>query len=73
MSVNRFSRQKLSTVCDRRTYTIVNYDVDPYWDEGLTFYPKFRRGYKNPNKQILNYQRRMYRTWKHNRKHQWKD
>lgn len=45
---------------------------EPYWDDGIVFYPKNRRGYKNSNKQIMKYQVRMYRTWKHNRKTQWK-
>lgn len=44
----------------------------PYWDDGMIFYPKYRRGYKNPNKYIQSYQIRMYKTWKHNRKQQWK-
>ena len=45
----------------------------PYWDEGcLYLYPAYRRGYKNPHKYVFPGQRRMYRTWKHNRKTQWK-
>jgi len=43
-----------------------------YGDEGVSFYPMYRRGFKNPNKQLYPYQVRMYRTWKHNRKTQWK-
>lgn len=74
MSVNRFSRQKLSIVCDRRNYTIINYDLEPYWDEGLKFYPTRYKGYgNNKKKKILMYQVRMYKTWKHNRKNQWKE
>lgn len=44
---------------------------EPYWDEGWTYYPKYRRGFKK-SKQILKYQVRMYRTWKHNRRTRWK-
>lgn len=44
----------------------------PYWDEGTRYYPKYRPGYKNSKKQILSFQVRMYKTWKHNRKMQWK-
>lgn len=49
------------------------WDCPPYWDEGLYLYPKWRRGYKNPNKYIFNGQRRCWRTWKYNRKTQWKN
>lgn len=45
---------------------------EPYWDEGIIYYPEYRKGFKNPNKRILNYQKRIFRTWKHNRKNQWK-
>lgn len=48
-------------------------DYGYYWDEGISFYPRYRRGYKNSNRQIMSYQVRMYRTWKHNRKTQWKE
>ena len=34
----------------------------PYWDEGIVFIGK-----------ITHYQARMYKTWKHTRKTQWKD
>jgi len=43
-----------------------------YWDEGISFYPKWRAGYKNSGKYIMSYQVRMYKTWKHNRRTQWK-
>lgn len=73
MSVNKMKRQRGDSYTDNHTYRVkVVLDDDPYWDDGLVFYPKYRKGYKNSNKRILNYQRRMYRTWKHNREHQWK-
>ena len=43
-----------------------------YGDEGVSFYPRRRKGFKNPNKQLYPYQVRIYKTWKHNRKTQWK-
>lgn len=55
-----------------KEYKIVTRDRDPYWDEGIVQYPKKRKGFKNPNRQIFGYQVRMYRTWKHNRKTKWK-
>lgn len=69
----KFNRSKASKCETNRVLKImVIYNDDPYWDEGLNFYPKNRKGYKNPNKRILSYQVRMYKTWKHNRKTQWK-
>ena len=44
-----------------------------YWDEGITFYPKRNRGTHHPWPKLYSYQIRMYRTWKHNRKTQWKE
>jgi hypothetical protein len=72
MSVNRLSRQKLSTICDRRNYTIINYELEPYWDEGyICHYSKGWRTHRR-RKVITHKQYRAFRTWKHNRKHQWK-
>lgn len=74
MSINKFSRQKLKTIDNRRNYKIVNYELEPYWDEYIMWYPNHNKslGHKHKQKRIFIYQRRMYRTWKHNRKHQWK-
>ena len=44
-----------------------------YWDEGINMYPRYRRGFKNSGKQLEHYQVRQYRTWKYNRKTQWKN
>lgn len=57
---------------DRREYKILMTAPEPWWDEGISFYPKWRPGKKNPNKTLMSYQVRMYRSWKHNRKTQWK-
>lgn len=74
MSKN-YNRAKYNKGFDRRGYKILLNDdlFPPYWDEGIYFHPKYRRGYKNPNKTIYSYQKRMYKTWKHNRKTQWKN
>lgn len=71
MSVNNIYRKRGEAIIDRHTYRVtVVLDGDPYWDEGIRFYhSKGRRGNK---RQIFNHQYRMYRTWKHNRKYQWK-
>lgn len=72
-SLNKSSIVAKTTTC-RRVYKIVTNDCygDPWWNEYTNYYPRWRRGYKNPIKRIMSYQVRMYRTWKHNRKTQWK-
>ena len=64
---------KAKTTMYRKEYNVATRNDDPYWDECITFYPKYRRGFKNSNKTIMSYQVRMYKTWKHNRKNQWKN
>ena len=66
--------QVIEKTTDSREYKLLTtIEKDPYWDEGLNFYPRYRRGFKNPNKQLMSFQIRMYKTWKYNRKNQWKD
>lgn len=67
-------KTRIKTTMHRREYHILflKEEYPPYCEEGVNFYPKYRRGYKNSKKQIMSYQVRMYRTWKHNRKTQWK-
>ena len=60
------------TTMYRKEYNVATRNLEPYWDEGINFYPKYRRGFKNSNRTIMSYQVRMYKTWKHNRKTQWK-
>ena len=65
----------LKTTTDRRTYRILHsVDQDPYPEE-YGYYQKHKRGYRGCKKSRLVWQHqvRMYRTWKHNRKTQWKD
>jgi len=73
MSKNR-NRQRLKKVEDGRSYRLIclNHEFPLYWDEGWTSYPIYRKGFKNPNKRIFQYERRVYRTWKYNRKTKWK-
>ena len=72
-------KRKIETTTNRHEYHILflKEEYPPYYEEGINMYPKSRsirenRGYKHSNKQIYNYQRRMYRTWKHNRKTRYK-
>jgi len=69
------NRAKLNKAKTNKEYNALQLMVDygPYWDEGIYFYPMYRRGFKNPNKRIMAYQVRMYKTWKHNRKTKWKE
>ena len=69
-----FKKSKIArtTTC-RKEYNVVTRGLDdPCWNEYLMYYPRWRLGYNNPNKRLMSYQVRMYRTWKHNRKTQWK-
>lgn len=61
-----------TTTC-RKAYKVETQGLrDWCWAEGVSFYPIYRRGRKTPHKQIMSYQVRMYKTWKHNRKTRWK-
>lgn len=73
MSKHR-NRAKLNKATNKREYWIIllNYEYPMYWDDGIREHPTYRSGYKNPNKRIFNYQVRMYKSWKYNRKTQWK-
>ena len=70
MSV-KFKRACSKNTTNNRIYRILSIiDPDPYWDEGLSFHsPNCRRRKMN---KLLMYQVRMYRTWKHSRKTQYK-
>jgi len=74
MSIHQ-SRAKLNKALNGREYRRILMDelYPLYWDEGTNFYPRYRRGFKNSGKQIEHYQVRQYRTWKYNRKTQWKN
>lgn len=73
MSKNR-NRARYNKAQTNKEYRIIWLDINypPYWDEGIYLYPKYRRGYKNSNKRIFPSQVRMYRTWKYNRKTQYR-
>ena len=60
------------TTTHRKEYKLAtNGSFDPYWDDYYKYYrPKGRRKYKA--RELLHFQVRMYRSWKHNRKTQWK-
>ena len=63
-------------ITDNRNYTIINYELCPYYDDGyighISKSRKFKNGHHRKKRVITHYQYRMYRTWKHNREHQWK-
>lgn len=69
-----FKKSKIArTTTSRKEYNVVTRGlVDPYWDECIVYYPRYNRGTNHSNKGLMSYQVRMYKTWKHNRKTQWK-
>lgn len=62
------------TIC-RKEYNIVTKPdyFDPYLDEGWGTHNTTSPKHKRPSRVLYNYQVRMYKTWKHNRKTQWKE
>jgi hypothetical protein len=67
-------KTQIETTTNRRVYHIINVcDDDPYREE-YGYYQKHLRGYRGYWKSRMIYppEIRMYRTWKHTRKHQWK-
>ena len=71
MSKNR-NRAKLNKAETSREYGLILYnELYPlYYDEGIMFYPKYRKGFKNSGKRLPKCKIREYRSWKHNRKTQ---
>ena len=66
--------QILNFTTNSREYHILRcIDQDPYPEE-YGYYQKRKRGRSGWRKSrlIWGHQIRMYKTWKHNRKHQWK-
>ena len=75
MSIN-LNRSKLKHARDNHEYRIIflKDEYPPYWDEGMRTYPiKAHCWAKSTGKQLMSYQLRMYKTWKHNRKTQYKN
>ena len=68
------NRAKLNKAQNSKEYKIIlfNEQYPMYWDDGIIFYPKYKRGFVNPNKQIYPSKVREYQTWKYNRKTRWK-
>lgn len=69
------TKKVLKTTTNRRTYHILfSVDQDPYPEE-YGEYRKHKRGFRGYKKSKLmwRHQIRMYRTWKHTRKTQWKN
>jgi len=57
---------------DSRNYRILTtIDPDPYPDDYINAYRP--RPFRWKRKQLLMWEVRMYRTWKHNRRNQWKE
>lgn len=66
--------QILNFTMNRREYHILRcVDQDPYSEEYGSYMKRKpgRRGWRK-SRLVWGHQIRMYKTWKHNRKHQWK-
>ena len=68
------NRANLNKANNRKEYRCILFNelYPDYWDDGINFYPKYRRGFKNPNKTITRWEMRSYRSWKYNRKTKYK-
>ncbi len=67
-----FKNEKSKLTTNSREYKILTRYDDPYWDEGIKFH-KSRGSRRKKKKQLIKQQVRLYRTWKYNRKTQWKE
>ena len=73
MSINT-NRARLKGAVNNHQYRIIwiNFEYPIYWDEGIRYHQS--KGIRNRwKKRVQNYEYRMYRTWKYNRKTQWKE
>lgn len=70
-----FKKSKVArtTTCRKEYNAITRGFDDPYFDECWGTHRTNSPKHKRPNKELYYYQVRMYRTWKHNRKTQWKE
>lgn len=68
------SKKKLSVTTDSRTYKIIVLQelYPPYYDEGWNYHKAKGWTTKRKKVQILHHKYREYRTWKYNRKLQYK-
>lgn len=75
MSKNR-NRAKLMEAQNNHQYQsiLMGIKYPLYWDEGINFYyrKKNKAVRKHKKREIYVWQVRMYKTWKHNRKTQYK-
>jgi len=76
MSIN-YNRAPLKKYTTRREYKIQRWkeDNDPYWEECRKFHstktPRYDSNWKR-RRTLTPFEVRTYKTWKHNRKTQWK-
>ena len=69
------NRAKLKKAKNSKEYLAIQHDINYplYWDECCCMYPRYNRGTNNCDPKLFSYQIRMYKSWKHNRKKQWKE
>lgn len=73
MSKNR-NRTASKNCTQNRWYNIADFQwgFSPWDEDYWCRYPAYRKGFKNSQKQLYSYQVRQFRSWKHNRKTQYK-
>ena len=69
--VNRARSKKSTNNKEYKYYAYEWADID--WDYGWNAMPDYTRGFKPKRKFVWKSQWREWRSWKHNRKTQWKD
>ena len=71
---NRSKFKKCNCNSDYRK-VLLNLLYPPFWDDGDKLYPNHQKGFKSygiRKKQLYSSEIRRFKTWKHNRKTQWK-
>lgn len=71
MSINRNRRELEKLVTRKEVKCRIQYQ-DPYYEDIGFRIPNYRKGYRHGGKYMYRYQQRMYKTWKHTRKTQYK-
>lgn len=71
-SIRSRTSKVLRDTIDSGVYRKMMLKCDPYWDECIALYPQYKRGTNCSNKRLMRYEQRKFKTWKHNRKTQWK-
>lgn len=70
--MKRINRARAKKSISRKEYRYNAWDHDIDWDYGWDAKPNYRSGFKQSNKLIWQCEYRKWRSWKYNRKTQYK-